>query len=107
MKKISPSMVEAGVAALQRNTKMSEPSLVSKIYSVMEEVRVRDELAMKAAPHGYVHQPYPGWRYGPGGEKALFNSAEDVPEGWTTAPPTKEEIEAHAAHAEKNIKSKK
>lgn len=35
----------------------------------------------------YVHQPFPGWRYGPKeGDAAIFNSEEEVPEGWTDNP---------------------
>lgn len=98
MKKISPSMIEVGVATLQRNPKMSEESLVAKVYNAMEDVRRRDEASLKAAPHGYVHQPFPSWRYGPDGHsKVVVDREEDTPEGWTSTPPTAEEIEAHAA----------
>lgn len=29
---------------------------------------------------------WPSWRYGPGGEAAVFNSPEEVPEGWEDHP---------------------
>lgn len=29
---------------------------------------------------------WPSWRFGPNGEKAVFNSAEEVPAGWSDAP---------------------
>lgn len=29
---------------------------------------------------------WPGWRYGPFGEKAIFNSEAEVPHGWTRKP---------------------
>lgn len=97
MKKISPSMIEAGVAALQRNPKMGEESLAAKVYSAMEAAHVREEASRVAAPHGYVHQPFPSWRYGPDGSAKVVDREEDTPEGWTSTPPTAEEIEAHRA----------
>lgn len=30
--------------------------------------------------------PWPAWRYGPGEQSAVFEKAEDVPEGWEDAP---------------------
>jgi len=86
MKKISPVMVEAGVAALQNNAaRMGEPALASKVYSVMEAARLREEASRLTAPGAYVHQAFPGWRYGPNGERAEFACAEDVPEGWAAS----------------------
>jgi hypothetical protein len=29
---------------------------------------------------------WPSWRYGPEGQSAIFQCAEDVPEGWTRKP---------------------
>jgi hypothetical protein len=29
---------------------------------------------------------YPSWKYGPGGEGQIFNSPDDVPEGWVDHP---------------------
>lgn len=29
---------------------------------------------------------WPSWRYGPGGQSAIFQAEEDVPEGWTKKP---------------------
>lgn len=34
----------------------------------------------------YVPIKFPGWRFGPDGQKGIFESAEDVPEGWTDNP---------------------
>lgn len=34
------------------------------------------------APKGPFPQ-FPGWRYGPDGTRKLFQTAEDMPEGWT------------------------
>lgn len=34
----------------------------------------------------YVPVRYPGWFYGPDGEKAIFNREEDVPDGWKDHP---------------------
>ena len=29
---------------------------------------------------------WPSWRYGPGGERAVFTCPEDVPPGWADSP---------------------
>lgn len=29
---------------------------------------------------------FPGWRYGPNGEAQIFQTADEVPEGWTDNP---------------------
>lgn len=29
---------------------------------------------------------FPGWRYGPNGESQIFESEEDIPQGWTDNP---------------------
>lgn len=31
---------------------------------------------------------WPAWRFSPDGESQLFEKAEDVPEGWTSKPPS-------------------
>ncbi len=31
---------------------------------------------------------WPAWRYSPDGESKLFETAEEVPEGWTAKPPS-------------------
>ena len=33
-----------------------------------------------------VLNDYPAWFYGPGGEGQIFQTAEDVPEGWEDHP---------------------
>ena len=35
---------------------------------------------------GYVFQAWPSWRYGPDGQEQIFQSAEEVPEGWVDHP---------------------
>lgn len=44
-------------------------------------------MTMSPAPQApqdgpYEYQSWPAWFYGPEGKKAVFNSAEDVPDGW-------------------------
>jgi hypothetical protein len=34
----------------------------------------------------YQHVEWPSWRYGPNGEARIFESADDVPAGWTDSP---------------------
>lgn len=34
---------------------------------------------------------WPSWRYGPGGQSAIFQTQEDVPDGWTKKPGEAEE----------------
>jgi hypothetical protein len=34
----------------------------------------------------YYYQGWPAWRYGPNGEAEVFESGDQVPEGWTDAP---------------------
>lgn len=34
----------------------------------------------------YEYQPWPSWRFGPNGQKAIFQSEEEVPDGWTDSP---------------------
>ncbi len=31
-------------------------------------------------------ETWPSWRFGPGGESAIFDCVEDVPEGWADHP---------------------
>lgn len=38
---------------------------------------------------------WPSWRYGPGGQSAIFQKAEDVPEGWTKKPDEVAELFIH------------
>lgn len=35
---------------------------------------------------GYKPIKFPGWRYGPNGESAIFESEAEVPEGWLDNP---------------------
>jgi hypothetical protein len=34
----------------------------------------------------HVRAEWPAWRFGPDGDKALFEKPEDVPDGWTKKP---------------------
>ena len=43
---------------------------------------IRHEYSERKRPN----RDWPGWRYGPDGEGAIFNRQEDVPEGWTRRP---------------------
>lgn len=47
-----------------------------------------NESADAAGEQPYVYQAWPAWRYGPDGQKAIFQGPEEVPEGWTDVPPT-------------------
>lgn len=38
------------------------------------------------SPPVYTYQAWPAWFYGPDGESAVFDRAEDVPDGWTDNP---------------------
>lgn len=89
--KISPSMVEAGVAALAR-IKRQQPvdaSVVAAVFSAMHSQMEADHrrMAGTTVEKKYEHQAWPAWRYGPDGEGEIFARAEDVPEGWTDTLP--------------------
>lgn len=34
----------------------------------------------------YEYQAWPAWWFGPNGQRQIFNSAEEVPEGWVDSP---------------------
>jgi hypothetical protein len=34
----------------------------------------------------YVHQAWPSWRFGPDGASQIFESEDEVPEGWVDSP---------------------
>lgn len=38
----------------------------------------------------YQYQAWPAWKYGPNGEAQIFESEDDVPEGWGSFPPGSE-----------------
>lgn len=38
------------------------------------------------AQRKYVHQSWPSWRFGPNGESQIFQSEDEVPEGWQDSP---------------------
>lgn len=85
---ISVSMTEAGVLALERvnRTKQSSQAVVAAIYNAMESARRREVAKATNTPEPYVHQAWPAFRYGPEGQKQVFNRPEDVPEGWQDSP---------------------
>lgn len=50
---------------------------------------------------------WPSWRYGPGGQSAIFQKAEDVPEGWVSHPSEVEETDAKPTPPKSNRRKKK
>lgn len=85
---VSTAMAEAGIGAYERimRTKQSSQAIVSSVWHAMESVRRREALKAPGAPVAYVHQDWPSFRYGPNGERAVFQRPEDVPAGWQDSP---------------------
>jgi len=85
---VTTAMAEAGIAAYERiqRTKQSPQAIVSTVFNAMDAVRRREAIKAPGAPQPYVHQAWPSFRYGPNGEKQIFQRAEDVPEGWRDSP---------------------
>jgi hypothetical protein len=85
---ISPSMIEAGTVALERiqRTRQSAAATVAAIYNAMDSAKRREAVKGTAKPEPYVHQAWPSFRYGPEGERKVFQRPEDVPEGWQDSP---------------------
>lgn len=85
---ISVGMIEAGAAVLERNQRLrqSQAALAAAVFNAMEGVRRREAVKAPTKPDAYVHQDWPSFRYGPNGEKQVFNRPEDVPEGWQDTP---------------------
>lgn len=86
MKKISIAMIEAGVNAMARinRTKQADAAVVATLYNAMEAVRLNEERAAAGKPvppKPYVHQDFPQW-YCNGEQRRIFNSEEEVEEGW-------------------------
>lgn len=85
--KITPSMIEAGVAALARIKRQHpvDASVVAAVFSAMHSAMEGEQKRMAGivTTKPYEHQDWPAWRYGPNGEAATFDRAEDVPEGWS------------------------
>jgi hypothetical protein len=85
--KITAAMVDAGTAALARTRKQPDAAIVAAVYSAMAgRARVEATFDAKAPIPKKVPSYWPAWRYGPDGAKAIFNSAEEVPEGWADSP---------------------
>jgi hypothetical protein len=45
----------------------------------------------------HTSRDWPSWRYGPGEQAAIFNSPEEVPDGWETHPSLVKEPKVKAA----------
>lgn len=45
-----------------------------------------DRRKQNAAPPPYQHQGWPSWRYGPDGQSQVFQSEDEVPDGWEDHP---------------------
>ncbi len=90
MIKITPAMIESGVAAMARIKKQHpvDSSVVATVFSAMYHAYEGEQKRMAgvntSAP--YQHQSWPAWRYGPDGVGKTFDKPEDVPEGWTEQP---------------------
>jgi hypothetical protein len=85
---ITTAMTEAGIAAYERihRTKQSPQAIVSTVFNAMDAVRRREALKQPGAAPEYVHVAWPSWRYGPNGEKQIFQGPDEVPEGWRDSP---------------------
>lgn len=85
---VSTAMTEAGIAAYERihRTKPSVQAIVAAVFTAMDAVRRREAIKAPAKPPAYAHQDWPSFRYGPNGEKQVFQRPEDVPEGWQDSP---------------------
>jgi hypothetical protein len=85
---ISVSMTEAGVAALERvnRTRQSPQAVAAAVFNAMEGARRREAAKTTTKPEAYVHQGWPAFRYGPEGERQIFQRPEDVPDGWQDSP---------------------
>lgn len=90
--KVTPGMVEAGVAAMARakRGRPTDEALVAAIFSAMRSMEVTESKQASAPEKTYTHQSYPAWRFGPDGESQIFERAEDVPEGWSAEPQSQE-----------------
>jgi hypothetical protein len=85
---VTTAMTEAGIAAYERvhRIKQSPQAIVSAVFNAMDAVRRREVIKAPGPAAAYVHQDWPSFRYGPNGESKVFQSAEDVPEGWQDSP---------------------
>lgn len=87
--KITTGMVEAGVSALARNRKLSDPSVVAAVFSAMMARKGADDARASGQAQPVREKTYwPSFRYGPDGQGKVFQRPEDVPEGWTDSPKT-------------------
>lgn len=50
----------------------------------------------------HTSRDWPSWRYGPGEQSAIFNSPEEVPEGWEPHPSMVKQPKAKAAKEAEN-----
>ncbi len=88
--KVSPAMVEAGVAALARVKKQNpvDESIVATVFSHMYGAHLTEQARMAGVDTKvpYVHKAWPAWRFGPHGNSKICHGPEEVPEGWTEHP---------------------
>jgi hypothetical protein len=85
--KITTGMVEAGVSALARNRKQTDGAVVAAVFSAMIARKgAEDARAVGKAQPPKERTFWPSFRYGPDGKGKVFQSAEEVPEGWTDSP---------------------
>ena len=85
---VSTAMTEAGVNAYERIQRTKQPPqvIVAAEFQAMDAVRRREAIKAPGAAPAYVHQNWPSFRYGPNGERKVFASPDEVPEGWTDSP---------------------
>jgi len=85
---VTVTMTEAGVNAYERihRTRQSPEAIVAAVYNAMDAVRRRESIKAPSAATAYQHNAWPSFRYGPNGERAVFQRPEDVPEGWQDSP---------------------
>ena len=85
---VTTTMTEAGIAVYERINKhrQSPQAIVAAVYNAMDAVRRREAIKAPGPAPAYVHQDWPSFRYGPEGERAVFQRPEDVPAGWQDSP---------------------
>jgi len=85
---VTTAMTEAGIAAYERiqRTRQSQQAIVAAVFNAMDAVRRREAIKAPGPAAAYVHQDWPSFRYGPNGERKVFQRADDVPEGWQDSP---------------------
>lgn len=107
--KITPSMIEAGVAALARIKRQHpvDASVVAAVFSAMHSAMEAEQKRMAGivTTKPYEHQDWPAWRSGPNGESRIFDRPEDVPEGWGAATNIATPVEKRKPGRPPNVKT--